>query len=253
MSRHARSALLGLATLATGLAVVGTGAPSTAARAQGTVAFVQAVPASSVSISVDGEVVQDAVEGGDVVGPVSLPVGEHEVVFGEGADAVASSFEVVAGESSDLVLHRPAAVGGDPVVSSYPSPLDALGPDKARVILAHTATTAPADVRVDGETVFTNIANGEYAQADVASGAHQVALYPSGLDADPILGPLDVQLRPGTLTSVYAVGNPSAGAMGVVVRRSQVGAATTTAPTRIETGSAGLVGDLVVSPFSSIR
>ena len=72
-----------------------------------------------------------------------------------------------------MVLHLPAEVGGDPVVHSYDAPTGAIGPDKARVVLAHTATVAPADVEVDGETVFTNIANGEFAEADVPAGTHR--------------------------------------------------------------------------------
>ena len=86
-----------------------------------------------------------------------------------------------------MVLHLPADVGGDPVVHSYAAPTGPIGPGKARVLLAHTATVAPADVEVDGETVFTNIANGEFADADVPEGSIEVALLPSGsaARADP--------------------------------------------------------------------
>lgn len=250
MSRRTLRAVFTVVALTAATAMLGIPAESTAARGQGEVAFVQAVPSSTLDISLDGRTIKENVAGGTVVGPISLTPGRHQVVFGEGAGAVASTFKVTASMSSDLVLHRPAAVGGAPVVSAYPSPLDTLGPDKARVILAHTATTAPADVRVDGKTVFTNIANGEYAQADVAAGTHELALYPSGVDANPILGPITVRLRPGTLTAVYAVGNPVNGSMNVVVRRSSASASTTTAPTRIDTGSAGLVANVDVATFS---
>ena len=87
---------------------------------------------------------------------------------------------VKSGSNTDVVLHQPASVNGDPVVSTYHTPLSPIGPEKARVLLAHTATVAPADVRVDGKVVFTNIANGEYADADVPAGAHRVALLPTG-------------------------------------------------------------------------
>lgn len=268
MSQTTRRAVVSMAALATVATVVGTsfessaqtGAPTVAtARAAtpattGDVAFVQAVPAETVWVSVDGQVIEDAVKGGQVVGPMQLSTGSHEVVFGGGGmPETTSSFDVAAGTSTDLVLHRPAQVGGTPLVTSYATPTDAIGPDKARVILAHTATTAPADVKVDGATVFTNIANGEYAQADVAAGKHEVALFPSGVDASPILGPIDVDLQAGTLTAVYAVGNPMNGSMDVVVRRSGLGVADTAAPRRIETGTAGLVGDIRVSTFGTSR
>ena len=99
--------------------------------------------------------------------------------------AVKSSIDVASGSSSDVVIHRPAAVGGDPVVHSYATPVKPIGPGKARVLLAHTATVAPADVRVDGQVAFTNIANGEFAEADVPAGAHKVELLPDGPDQEP--------------------------------------------------------------------
>lgn len=247
-----RAALAG--AVITAIAVGGTGGVSRAAPEEGNVAIIQAVPKASLSVAVDGrEVKQDMAEGA-IVGPLSLPPGPHEVTFGDGADETASTFEVKAGKTTDVVLHRPAEVGGTPVVSVYPSPTGPLGPGKARVLLAHTATTAPADVQVDGQIVFTNIANGEFAQADVPAGSHEVALFPSGLTADAILGPLDVTLEPGTLTSVYAVGNPVDGSMKVIVRTSTVGADDTpSAPGQIDTGSAGLLGDARVWTFSAAR
>ena len=93
------------------------------------------------------------------------------------------------------MLHLPASVGGAAVVTSYRTPVDPIGPGKARVLVAHTATVAPADVRVDGKVVFTNIANGEFATADVPAGKHVVALLPTGQTTDPILGPLDRRAR----------------------------------------------------------
>ena len=52
------------------------------------------------------------------------------------------------------MLHLPASVGGDAVVTAYPTPVEPIGPGKARVLVAHTATVAPADVQVDGKVVF---------------------------------------------------------------------------------------------------
>ena len=149
-----------------------------------------------------------------------------------------------------MVVHRPAEVGGTPLVSVYPTPDEPIEPGKARVLLAHTATTAPADVVVDGQTVFTNIANGEFAQGDVAAGAHEVSLLPAGVTGTPILGPLDVTLEEGTITAVYAVGNPKDGSMNVIVRTTGGTASGAEPPTEIDTGSAGLVGRVPVWTFS---
>jgi hypothetical protein len=221
-----------------------------AQAAVGSVAIVQAVPKASMTVTVDGEQVQSGVAEGKVVGPLDLAPGSHEVTFDDGSGEWSSTVDVAAGESSDVVVHRPAEVGGTPTISVYPTPSDPIGPGKARVILAHTATTAPADVVVDGKTVFTNIANGEFAEADVAAGPHEVSLLPAGVKGSPILGPLDVDLEAGTLTAVYAVGNPQDGSMNVIVRTSGATASGDEAPTEIDTGSAGLVDGVRVWTFS---
>ena len=147
--------------------------------------------------------------------------------------------DVKSGSNTDVVLHQPASVNGAPVVSTYRTPLSPIGPEKARVLLAHTATVAPADVRVDGKVVFTNIANGEYADADVPAGPHRVALLPTGFTNDPILGPLTLTLPPRTVTMVYAVGNPRTAPWMPSSTRCRLRADGSGAPRSIDTGSAG--------------
>lgn len=219
--------------------------------AEGKIAIVQAVPKLALSVTVDGQQVQQNVAEGAVVGPLALSAGSHDVTFSDGTNDIASSVDVTAGESSDVVVHRPAQVGGTPVVSVYPTSNDPIAPGKARVLLAHTATTAPADVVVDGQTVFTNIANGEFAQADVPAGAHVVSLLPAGVTGKPILGPLDVDLKAGSITHVYAVGNPKDGSMNVIVRTIAGTESGSAPPSGIDTGSAGLVSGVHVWTFSA--
>src|SRR3954452_2576270 len=217
---------------------------------QGRIAIVQAVPKLAVTVTVDGKKVQQDVAEGTILGPLELSAGSPDVTFSDGSNDISSSVDVTAGESSDVVVHRPAEGGGATVGSVYPTPSDPIAPRKARVLLAHTATTAPADVVVDGQTVFTNIANGEFAQADVAAGAHVVSLLPAGVTGKPILGPLDVTLKAGTITHVYAVGNPKDGSMNVIVRTTGGTESGTAPPSGIDTGSAGLVSGVHVWTFS---
>ncbi|WP_416953098.1 DUF4397 domain-containing protein [Nocardioides sp. T5] len=199
-------------------------------------------------MSVDGRRVAGGAGVGDVLGPFELEPGSHEITFRGKGVKVESTLDVGAGDTSDVVLHLPADVGGKPVVHSYAAPAGPIGPGKARVLLAHTATVAPADVEVDGQTVFTNIANGEFADADVPEGSIAVALLPSGTDgADPILGPLDVALTARTLSMIYAYGNPRDGSMNVIAHTVDLAADGSVRPSRIETGSAGLAEGPVTS------
>ncbi len=222
-----------------------TGAPTA------TVTVVQAVPGSTVAVRVDGKRVQGDTGVGELVGPLRLPAGSHQLTFTDSSGDldVTSTLTVKAGSTSDVVLHRPAAVGGTPVVNSYVTPTDPIGPGKARVLVAHTATVAPADVRVDGKVVFTNIANGEFATADVPAGTHVVELLPTGNTTTPILGPIDVRVAAGTVSMVYAVGNPRDGSMDVILHSGRLSADGSVVPDTIRTGSAGLVAGLRVRTF----
>jgi len=233
------------------LATAGPVAASPAFKSSGQVVVVQAVPGLSPEVSIDGNSIRDGVEVGTVLGPFDLASGSHEVEFSDGSGlAVVSTLEVAQGSSTDVVIHLPAAVDGDPVVNTYSTPREPIGPGKARVLVAHTATVAPADVRVDGKVVFTNIANGEYAEADVPAGKHRVELLPTGQTTNPILGPLEVSLEPRTVTMVYAVGNPRNKSMNVIVHTATLAPDGSTVPDTIDTGSAGLAADSRVTPFS---
>ena len=171
---------------------------------------------------------------------------------GGGGIEQATTVEVAAGSNQDVVLHLPASVGGEALVTTYPAPVEPIGPGKARVLVAHTATVAPADIQVDGKVVFENVANGEFATADVPAGEHVVALFPTGETSDPILGPLTVDLAPRSLTMVYAVGNPETDSMDLVAHTAELAADGTLVPQMIDTGSAGLAarrtGDAVRTP-----
>lgn len=236
-------------------AVATTTSPSVAAEPGGQLSVVHALPDADLVVTIDGREVADNAPSGDVVGPMHVSAGEHEVGFTseDGSVKLTASVQVAEGTDNDVVVHRPAEVGGKAVVSVYETPIEPIGPGKARVLLAHTATTAPADVSVDGSVVFTNIANGEFAVADVAAGAHRVSLLPSGIEGDPILGPLDVKLAAGVVTTVYAVGNPRDGSMDVIVRETDLSSDGTEAPVSIETGSAGYAALVDVVTFRADR
>jgi hypothetical protein len=212
------------------------------------VVVIQAVPDSTVRVSIDGKTVENQAAAGVVLGPYPLTPGEHEIDF-TGADdvSVQTTLQVDARSHQDVVLHRPASLGGAAVVTSYPTPTDPIGPGKARVLVAHTATVAPADVVVDGMVVFSNIANGQFATADVPAGKHVVVLLPAGQESDPLLGPLDVTLVAGTVTMVYALGE--AASMDLVVHTDRLAADGSVFPVMIDTGSAGLARSIPVTPF----
>ena len=166
---------LTLLLLGVGVVVAATGGrahlEAVATAAGGQVVVVQAVPKVQADVAVDGKVVERQAGVGTMTDPVSLSAGSHDIQFsGLPGGTISTTVRVAPGSSSDVVLHLPASVDGAPVVNTYENPLSPIGPGKARILLAHTATVAPADALFDGKTVFSNIANGEFADADVPAG-----------------------------------------------------------------------------------
>ena len=249
------SVRLVVAGATTTIALVGATSAATAAGGSspppGRLVIIQAVPGASLDVTLDGRTVQSATDVGSVLGPLTVSPGQHDVGFVDGSGNVrlTSTVAVASGSSHDVVVHLPASVDGTPVVNSYRTPSTPIAPGKARVLIAHTATVAPADVRVDGQVAFRDIANGEYATADLAAGKHVVALLPTGLTQHPILGPLPVDLKAGTVTMVYAVGNPRHGSMQVIAHTAALDANGAVVPTGIDTGAAGFAAGVPVHPF----
>lgn len=211
----------------------------------GSLYLVQGLPEATVSVSVDGTQEATNVEPKDIVGPLQLSPGRHVLMFSAAGSrwTMKTSVTVDRDQSVDVVLHRPADVDGDPVVTVYRNPTAPVAAGKGRVVVAHTAVVPPADITVNGDVLFSNIANGEFATADVPGGSYEVSVVPTGASGDPLLGPMDLQVETQTLTQVFAIGEPQSGSMDVIVQQLPLSKAGSAAPTVIDTGSAGLVSD----------
>jgi hypothetical protein len=231
-----------------------TGSVAAAAPASGRVFIVQALPDTDVSITVDQNEPTTGVGTADIVGPLQLAPGRHEITV-EGATGEAfqmqASVNVAAGRSVDVVIHRPASPTGEPVATVYKAPLAPVKPGTGRVLLAHTATVPPADIKLNGEVAFANIANGEFVEAEVPAGEHSAAIVPTGQKGPALLGPLTMEVPELTLTSVYAIGSPQNGSMDVVVHQVPLPQRGSDAPDDINTGSAGLAAGVPVTGFGA--
>jgi hypothetical protein len=208
----------------------------------GSVYLVQGLPGKSVVAKVDGGA-SHTLAAKEVYKPMSLSAGTHKVTFSgtHPTWTMKTSVDVSAGSSMDVVVHRPASASGKPVVNVYHNQLSSAGADKGRVVVAHTAVVAPADIIVDGQVVFSNIANGEFASADVPAGTHVVKVVPTGQKSPVILGPLQMVVEPNVLTRVFAIGEPQNGSMDAIVQQLPLRTAGAKAPTSVPLGSAGLV------------
>jgi hypothetical protein len=234
--------------VATGAGVAVASGPRPAVSV-GHVAVVQAVPGTVVDVRIDGQPVGNDVATGKVLGPYELSTGEHRIDFTSPTGLAQAATVRVAGDShQDVVLHLGAAPGSVARVTTYRIPVDPIGPEKARVLVAHAASVGAADLRVDGQAVFTDVTNGEFATADVPAGRHSVVLVPADAGGPHLLGPLDLALSQRTITMLYAIGDPEAG-LTAVVHTARLAGDGTLVPTTIGTGSAGLASDIRVQQF----
>lgn len=249
-ARTHAAALLIVATAGTStVALLGAGAASaqepravpatTSSAPASTVYFIQAVPGDSVEVSVDGDVVVDTLDSATVSDAVSVEPGSHTITFSSDTWSVDSSVTIGSG-SEDVVAHLPADTGADPVITVFDNDLKPVRQGHGRLTVAHTAVVPPADVRASGEVLFSNIANGEFVNADVPSDTYKVDVVPTG-GKKALLGPVKLDVKAGSLTRVFAIGQPGKNTMQAVVQVLPVNERKVKAPTKVDTGEAGLV------------
>lgn len=228
--------LLGIVVLVGAGAVV---APATAATT-GEVYVVQGVPRASLDVAIDGRTVASDVDTTDVAGPFRVEPGRRTLTVTDGDDVVLRrTMTVSTGSSSDVVVHLPVASGADPVATVFDNDVSAVPRGKASLTVAHTAAVQPADIRVDGEVLFANVANGESLTLTVPVDTYAVDIVPTGRTAPTIFGPLDVTVTGGALNRVYAVGDPETRTMNVAMHVITTGSSGSAQPTEVNTGTGG--------------
>lgn len=208
----------------------------------GNVFVIHGLPGVTADVMVDGEIVEAAAQAQTVVGPLKLAVGEHTVTLhptdGSTAD-LSAMVAVEAGASIDVVAHRSADPTAAPTVTIYPNDLAPVAPGKTRLVVAHTAAVPPADIRVNGEVLFSNVANGEALTLVVPSGTYSVDIVPTGTSGPAVFGPVDLPVAAGELTRVFALGDPAESTMDVVVQTLPIAVEGAVPPGTVDTGDGG--------------
>jgi hypothetical protein len=236
-------ALLGGAVLA----LVSAGLTPSVAASPTCIYVVQGLPGRTVSVSVDGETVVDSLAGGKVAGPFPVKRGSRTVTVSEGDKALVTSKVILpVGSNSEIVVHLPASPTGDPMITRFDNNLEAVQTGRAAHSVAHVAAAGPIDIRVNGNVVSANVANGEYTYKVVPAGTRTVDIVPTGM-SKPLLGPLDMTLEAGMMTWVFAIGVP--GKDLTILRHAIYLEATkgSKRPADVRTGTGGQAAELAAS------
>lgn len=239
---------LGLALLAGGFSV---SAASAAPAAAGTGYVVNAIAGATAQVLLDGSVAQESAAPGSVIGPLALRSGQHVLELRSGSSTVVSArFTVASGESLDVVAHRAADAAMSPVITVFRNDLSPVGPGKTRLVVSHVAVAEPADIRLDGRPYFRNVANAESLSVVVPAGSYSLDVVPTAATGKSILAPVRVTAGPGSLTRVFAYGNPEQDSSDAIVQVLEVPVSGAGTPSSVHTGDGGQAADeLVASPL----
>jgi hypothetical protein len=242
----------GLLLVAAGLAAAMIGGPSATAANTSRVYVVQGLPGTTIDVQIDGKSVVSDAKQASISPAIAVSAGEHKLtVRSQGSVVLERMFTVKANGDSDIVVHRPASPTGKPVITVFSLDLSAVPADKASVTVAHTAAVPPADIKVNGKVLFSNVANGESLHVVVPAGTYKVQIVPTGQTGPSILGPADLPVKGGSLTNVYAIGEPKSGTMNVVVHEIRLSKAGTGKPSKVNTGTGGQAARLGLTTWSN--
>jgi hypothetical protein len=241
--------LAGTVSAALLVLTAGAGAASFAsATPPGQIYLVQAIAGISVEVLIDSSVVQASAAPKTVIGPLSLPAGQHVIQIRSGSVSLVSARFTVAGKDSlDVVAHQAADVPMSPVVTVFRNDMSAVAPGKTRLVVSHVAVSDPADIRVDGKPFFRNVANGESLSLVVPARTYSLDVVATAAESRTILAPVRVTLRPGSLTRVFAFGNPGQKTADAIVQVFPVPVVGAGRPTSVHTGDGGQAADSIVA------
>ena len=236
MARWSKLALLTAAVLAlAGITI----SPSYAAN-DTEVYIVQGLPGKNLDIEIDGNSVATGVKTAAVAGPFKVKPGHRMVTFSEnGTTVLKNSFSIKEGSKADIVAHLPASSSGDPLVTVYKYDEVKVPNGKALLVVSHVAAVPPADIRVNGQVLFANIANGESLQLVVPVATYKVSIVPTGETKPVFFGPVALTVKGGAINRVYAVGDPEKKTMNVAVHVLTASGSGSGKPSEVNTGTGG--------------
>lgn len=175
-------------------------------------------PSLPVDVSVNGECALPGFEFGDIVGPLDLPAGSYDIAIGlaneatpcsEAAVIEANGLELVEGENYSIVAHL--TEDGAPTASVFANDVWA-NRYLANVNVFHTAAAPRVDVKFERSNwrywkrFLRDVGNGEASSTIFYGGGWDASILAAGTRTT-VFGPAPLDLDPGTIYLVYAVGS----------------------------------------------
>ena len=209
--------------------------PSYAANDTG-IYIVQGLPGKNLDVAIDGESVAQDVRTAAVAGPFKVKPGSRMVTFSEdGTTVLENTFSIKEGSrpiSSRICPLPHQAILWSRCTSTTQS---SVPKGKAQLVVSHVAAVPPADILVNDQVLFANIANGESLELVVPVATYKVSIVPTGKKTPVFFGPVSLTVKGGAINRVYAVGDPEKKTMNVAVHVITAGTTGSGKPSEVNT------------------
>ena len=230
-----------LALLAAGVFVSAGATVSPSYAADDTAIYiVQGLPGKDLDVAIDQEspIAQD-VKTAAAAGPFEVTPGSHTVTFSENGETVLeNAFTINEGSKADLVAHSLTSSSSDVMVYDKYDALE-VTKGKALFVVTHAAAARPVDIRVNGQVLFRNIANGGSSERRVPGGTYEVSVVPAGQAKPVYFGPVDLTVNEGTMNHIYYVGDPNQETSTIALQVLAADITGSAEPSLVDTGTGG--------------
>lgn len=186
-----------------------------------TVTVVHGIPGLPVDVYVDGSLTLRNFQPETVSQPLSLAPGTYQLAVRKAGASptstpiLSASATLAAGENVSVVAHLSAT--GTPELTIFQNDTSPIPAGDGRLVVRHTAAAPAVAILANGQTVTSNLTNGQQATLTLPAGTIRAAVALNGTTT-PVIGPADVTIGNGVETIVYAVGSASAHSLALVTQ-----------------------------------
>jgi hypothetical protein len=187
------------------------------------VSLFHGIPNTPVDVYIGGHRVLDNFQPGTFAGPFDVKAGTYSVAI-TAADATNANDPVIgpvdvtvaAKKNYTIAAHLTAA--GAPTATVYTNTLGSLARKDGRLTVRHVAAAPAVDVLASGTPVISGLTNPAEKSLVLRAATVSASVALAGTTT-PVLGPVDLKVRKGVTTIVYAYGSAADGTLALAVQR----------------------------------
>lgn len=192
------------------------------------VSLFHGIPATPVDVYISGKKVLDDFQPGTFAGPFDVKAGTYSVSITaatatDDSDPVIGPVSVTVAAKKNYTIAAHLTATGDPTATVFTNTLGGLPKKDGRLTVRHVAAAPAVDVLASGVPVISGLTNPAEKSLVLKAGTVSASVALAGTTT-PVLGPVDLKVKKGATTIVYAYGSAADGTLALAVQR--IGSAT---------------------------